>query len=97
MPVTVKGNPFSGLFNPSAGWPDAAYFETWFTSNLDSLLADKVTGIRLAVPNVFNPGQSQSSGSDENRYLTQLGTAPERLPQCDRIAADRARESCVRG
>jgi hypothetical protein len=69
IPVTDKVNPFGLLHNADSEEPKALDYQTHFLTQVADLAANSVTGIRFAVPDEFNSGQSQASGSDETDYL----------------------------
>jgi hypothetical protein len=72
VPVTVKTNPFGGLFNPSSADAQKTAFDTHLVTQVPTLAATTLAGIDLKIPDVFNGGQSLSSGAAENNYLTQF-------------------------
>jgi hypothetical protein len=77
LPVTVKVNPFGPLHNSDSTEPEALNYQTYFLTQVGDLAADSVTGIRFAVPDEFNSGQSQASGSDEADYLAHFQAAAD--------------------
>jgi hypothetical protein len=68
----VKTNPFGGLFNPSSADAQKTAFDTHLVTQVPTLAATTLAGIDLKIPDVFNGGQSLSSGAAENNYLTQF-------------------------
>ena len=78
VPVTDKLNPFGPLFAPGLH-ARADAFQTAFVAQTAALAADTLAEIDLEVDDAFDTGQSQASGSDENRYLVQFGIAPSPL------------------
>jgi hypothetical protein len=96
VPVTVKANPYGGLFDPlavdplSASYhPRAAAFQAWFPTALAGLLGNAVTALSFDTGDAFNTAQSLASGSNENRYAVQLGplTGPFRAAIVGALAA----------
>ena len=79
VPVSVKNNPFGGLFAPDSNHPQAAAFRDAFVQQVESLAADTLADIDLVVDEVFDSGQSHASGSTENNFLAQFGTEPSEL------------------
>lgn len=81
VPVTNKTNAFGGLFNPASIHPLAADFRAYFPTQVASLAVNDLNKISMTVPDIFNSGQSQSSGpySGEMQYLEQLGSGPSEL------------------
>ncbi|WP_224368579.1 NBR1-Ig-like domain-containing protein [Hyalangium versicolor] len=75
VPVTVKTNPFGGLFNPASTDPRAASFQSHFLTQVASLAVNDINTFGYEVPNTFNGGQSdaQSDGGPDN-YRAQFGT-----------------------
>lgn len=81
VPVTNKNNAFGGLFNPASTLPAAGAFQTFFPTQVATLVGTSVTSLDIDTPDVYNTAQSQSSGSTaaEMRYAVQLGTSPSPL------------------
>jgi len=81
VPVTNKTNAFGGLFDPASTHPLADDFRAYFPTQVESLAATDINRISMEVPDMFNSGQSQSSGTfaAEMRYLDQLGSDPSEL------------------
>lgn len=82
VPVTVKTNPWGGLFSPNVAdtaLPEyhhgAPIFQKWLPARIGGLLGDDVLGFTLPNTTAFDNAQSNSSGSAENRYAVQLGAA----------------------
>jgi hypothetical protein len=82
IPVTNKVNPFGPLHipDPSLVHPKAAGYQEYFVTQLQinkdevnesrkGLAAEDPSDIRFDVPDPYNTGQSQASGSQENNYL----------------------------
>lgn len=70
-PVTVKNNPFGALFNFTSTEPRAAPFRDHFISDVEPLSDNSVAGMGMATPDLFNAGQSNSQGQ-ENEYRVHL-------------------------
>jgi hypothetical protein len=81
IPVTNKVNPFGPLHipDPNLAHPKAAGYQDHFVTQLQinqeeagkspvGLAAENLHDIRFDVPDTFNTGQSQASGSEENDY-----------------------------
>ena len=81
VPVTDKTNAFGGLFDPASTHPSAAAFVKYFPSQVKTLAGATVPDISLSVPDLFDTGQSQASGTTaaEMKYLDQLTTSPSAL------------------
>ena len=77
IPVTNKVNPFGPLHDSGSMDPKALNYQTYFLTQVADLAADSVTGIRFAVPDEFNSGQSLASGSDETDYLAHFQAAAD--------------------
>jgi hypothetical protein len=91
VPVTVKNNPFGGLFEAGSLDPRTADFRADLLAQVPSLAAATIDGIGIDLPDDYNSGQSQASGSDENRFLLRfLGTGTEPNPLHDAIDAELA-------
>jgi hypothetical protein len=86
VPVSVKNNPFGGLFAPSSNHPQAPAFQAFFVSQVSSLAAGALADIDMKIPEEFDSAQSHASGSIENNYLVQFDTGPSDLR--DAIAAE---------
>ncbi|HVY25487.1 MAG TPA: hypothetical protein VHB79_03010 [Polyangiaceae bacterium] len=80
-PVTDKNNAFGGLFAPDSGLANASAFRGFFPSQVSNLLGASVPALDIAMPNTFNSGQSQASGTTaaEMKYLEQLTANPSTL------------------
>ncbi|HYQ26693.1 MAG TPA: hypothetical protein VER04_05715, partial [Polyangiaceae bacterium] len=78
VPVTDKNNAFGGLFDPASALPAASSFQTFFPSQVATLVGPTVTSFDIDTPDLYNTGQSQASGTTaaEMRYAVQLGTSP---------------------
>lgn len=76
VPVTVKTNPFGGLFNPSSLHPLASDFQLHFLTQVSSLAVNDVNWFNYTVPDQFNAGQSdaQSFGGPDD-YRSNFGGA----------------------
>ncbi|MBN1210376.1 MAG: hypothetical protein JXB05_36320 [Myxococcaceae bacterium] len=74
VPVTVKTNPFGGLFNPSSADTRAAQFQSHFLTQVASLAVNNINTFSYAVPDSFNSGQSDAqSGGVPDDYVAQFG------------------------
>jgi len=73
VPATNKLNPFGPLFAATPDHPAASAFQDFFPSQVSALAAADLNDIDMKVPDVFNSGQGQASGSNESRYLVQFG------------------------
>lgn len=74
-PVTVKTNPFGGLFNPNSTHPLAGQFQSHFITQVPSLAINDVDLFNYTVPDAFNSGQSNSQDfSVPDNYMLQFGT-----------------------
>ena len=80
-PVSNKNNAYGPLFSPTSTLPSAGAFVTFFPTQVAKLSAGSLAALDIGVPDVFNTGQSQASGTTaaEMRYLVQLGTDPSPL------------------
>jgi hypothetical protein len=73
QPVSTKVNPFGPLFaTGAASHALTSEFQDFFVSAVPKLVGDDLGAIDFPVPDKFNTAQSQSSGSDENRYALQF-------------------------
>ncbi len=79
VPVTVKTNPFGGLFRADSADPRAAAFQAELLDQVPALSGSSLTTIDFANADTYNTAQSHESGT-ENNYLVQLATAPGSLP-----------------
>ena len=76
VPVTVKTNPFGGLFNPASTHALAAQFQSHFLTQVPSLAINNVNTFHYTVPDTFNSGQSDAQTfSVPDNYVAQFGTA----------------------
>lgn len=75
VPVTVKTNPFGGLFRADATDPRAPAFRAAFLAQVPALAAADLASIDFAIADTFNAAHSPASGT-ENSYLTQLAASP---------------------
>jgi hypothetical protein len=71
IPVSVKTNPFGDLFDDTSPLPVAAPFQAHLLTQLPDLLVPNLLRFSYQVPGVFNAGQSNSQGP-ENNYVTHL-------------------------
>jgi hypothetical protein len=71
-PVTVKGNPWGGLFNDADPHPSGPAFRADFLGQLQALAGQETSAIGMSLSGAYNSGQSNASGL-ENRYVAQLG------------------------
>jgi len=65
--------------SPTLNHPTASEFQDFFPSQVSALAAADLNDIDMDVPDVFNSGQSQASGSNESRYLVQFGNGDSSL------------------
>ncbi len=79
VPVTVKGNPFGPLFDPTSTRGEAAAFRAQLVTQVDALAAADVTGIDMKLDGIYNNAQSDASGSPENVYVAYFGSGPSQL------------------
>jgi hypothetical protein len=76
-PVTNKGNAWGGLFDPASTHPRAADFQAHFLTQVGNLSPSaSLTSFAFEVPEVFNSGLSQASGSVDTNYSAYFGTTP---------------------
>jgi hypothetical protein len=80
-PVSDKNNAYGTLFSPLWTSQPALDFVSFFPSQVAGLSATSLTSLDISVPNAFNTGQSQASGTTagEMRYLDQLSPYPSAL------------------
>lgn len=83
-PVTVKTNPFGPLFKGGGTHPRTAAFQADFVDNqVPRLAASTLGGIDMKTADVYNTGQSISSGppsgsnTNENNYVYQLAASTD--------------------
>lgn len=69
LPVTVKVNPYGGLFAEEPTHPKAAAFQEVFPSQVASLAADDLMGISMAIDDTFNTAQSHTNGTEMDFLL----------------------------
>ena len=74
MPVTVKTNPWGGLFDENSGEPRTRPFMRHFLTQVDELAVPNLNRFFNAIPDEFNAGQSNSQGS-ENNYVSHFNTS----------------------
>ncbi len=74
VPVTVKTNPFGGLFNAGLGDANKPAFDAYLVTQVEALAATSVAGIDMKMPDQFNSGHSVASGTAplENDYVAQF-------------------------
>ena len=89
VPVTVKGNPWGPLFDPTRTGTLADTFRAAFVAQVPALAAPTVSQIDLVLPGNVNAAESKSSGSAEDNYVTQFGTSlnPFRTAIADKLLA----------
>ncbi|MBU8895283.1 hypothetical protein DRW03_06920 [Corallococcus sp. H22C18031201] len=76
IPVTVKTNPGGTLFSPASTHPQAPAFQgPAFPAEVPTLAVNDINLFNLNVANVFNSGQSNAQGP-ENDYLAAFGPGP---------------------
>ena len=66
LPVTVKENPFAGLFADDSTDPRTADFRQFFISQIPALAGEGVNDIVMQIPDRFNSGQSTSQSSADD-------------------------------
>jgi hypothetical protein len=77
IPVTDKLNPFGPLFGATSNHPRAAQFHNQdLTQTVAKLALPNFDASNFKVNDIFNTGQSQASGTNENNYRIQFQTAP---------------------
>ncbi len=77
QPVSVKTNPFGGLFTPGFANPNTAPFQnSFFPSQVAALAVSDINLFNWVVPDNFNTGQSisQNFGATDD-YSTQFNTS----------------------
>ncbi len=75
VPTTVKNNPFGPLFDVNFSDPRTASFQSSFISEISSLSAQDADLVVMNTSDMFNSGESNSTGTD-NEYRFHLGTGP---------------------
>jgi hypothetical protein len=112
IPVTNKVNPFGPLHNASSTHPKAVGYQDYFVTQVQvnkaqvneapkGLAAEHLNDIRFNIPDTYNTGQSQASGSQENDYLLQFMSATTEAfrnaiqAELDDIASDLTPEQIV--
>jgi hypothetical protein len=77
VPVTDKLNPFGPLFGATSNHPKATQFQNQdLTATVGKLAGASFDSSNFKVNDLFNTGQSQASGGNENNYVFQFQTAP---------------------
>ena len=66
VPVTDKTNPFGELFDDTSVLPRARPFQAQLLTQLPDLVVNDLLGFSYQVPDMFNAGQSNSQGSENN-------------------------------
>ncbi len=81
VPVTNKSNAFGPLLSATSNLPSSAAFAAFFPSQVASLAAPSIPQLDIDMPDAFNSGQSQASGSTaiEMKYGEQLTASPSAL------------------
>lgn len=87
VPVTVKNNPFGGLFRADSTHPSTAAFRAAFVEQVAALAAPTLAEIDFQIDDAFDTAQAQASGT-ENNYVAHFGTDPN--PLRDAIALELA-------
>ncbi|MEO7330052.1 MAG: hypothetical protein ABI193_15865 [Minicystis sp.] len=72
-PVTVKNNPLGSLFGATGPGQPELFQSVFVDQVVQDLAAPKLTGIRMAIPNVFNTGESALESAAAPDYLASLG------------------------
>jgi len=79
VPVTSKGNPYGPLFAPGATHPKAAGFQAFLPGQVGTLSGPTIPEIGIAIPDTYNSGQSEASGTTEGNLPVQFGAGPSAL------------------
>jgi hypothetical protein len=109
IPVTDKVNPFGPLHDVESTHPKAAGYQAYFVTQLQvnkaqgedapkGLAADHLHDLRFDIPDTYNSGQSQASGSQENDYLAHFQSESFKTAiqaGLDEIASDLTPEQIV--
>lgn len=74
MPVSVKVNPYVGLFDATRSDAQAKDFQSWFVSQVPNLAVNDVNLFNYVVPDRFNAGQSESFPAFD--FVTDGGAFP---------------------
>jgi hypothetical protein len=69
LPQTVKVSPPGLLFNPDSSHPNAQAFQSDFIGQVESLAVSDLNQISMNNANIYNPGQSESSGANKDDYV----------------------------
>lgn len=81
-PATVKVNPFGPLFvQTSAAHARTGDFRQALVAQVAELAVNDLNGFNHDLSDAFNTAQAQASGSTENNYAVQFGTAGGPLSQ----------------
>ncbi len=75
VPVTVKGNPFGGLFDSTTGDHRTRSFQRHYMTQVENLSAADVNEFFARVPDLYNSGQSNAQGT-ENDYPVHFAQSP---------------------
>jgi hypothetical protein len=87
-PVTVKTNPFGGLFNGTD--TRSIQFQNHFLTQVPSLAVNNVNTFNYTVPDTFNSGQSDAQNTNgQSSYVNLFSSAPTSFRQGiqDRLTA----------
>jgi hypothetical protein len=79
VPVTAKGNPYGLLFAPTAAHPRAPAFQAFLPGQVGTLSGATIPEIAVAIPDSYNSGQSEASGTTEGNLAVQLGSGASPL------------------
>jgi hypothetical protein len=74
VPVTNKTNPYGPLFDVASTHPKRAGFQALLPGQVPSLIGATLPEISADIPDAYNSGLSEASGTTETNYPTNFGT-----------------------
>ncbi len=79
VPVTNKTNPYGPLFDAASTHPKRAAFQSYLPGRVPTLIGATLPEIAVDIPDTYNSGLSEASGTTETNYAMNFGTAPSAL------------------
>jgi len=74
VPVTNKTNPYGPLFDVASTHPKRAGFQALLPGQVPSLIGATLPEISAVIPDTYNSGLSEASGTTETNYPMNFGT-----------------------
>jgi hypothetical protein len=75
-PATDKGNPAGTLFDALSAHPKRAAFQAFLPAQVPTLSKGTLPEIAAEIPDTYDSGLSEASGTTETNYASNFGTEP---------------------